>query len=181
MQFLKHLTTLFLCAAGISAIPSGYDTSSTPEEHKDIIAARTTPTGESELQFWNSQPGVPSGGLGLGQHLFQGTLPRDTSKDAKLPKILVEGMNAAKANHHYLIGVIVTEDKGPKSKSAAPRKARSVAWDVNIEGTDTMILAKSSTEWKRSRAPTVTYKYIGKAKSDTSPAINKIGMAVALS
>lgn len=88
-------------------------------------------------------------------------------------------MNAAGANHHYLIGVIVTEKTtGPKKNQVTTRDATSVvAWDIGVKANtaDTMVLARSSSTWKRTLAPKVTYKYIGKAKSATSPAINTIG------
>lgn len=180
MQLLKHLTALLLCAAGASALPSGYDTASTtPEEPTDSLAARDTPTLGTELQFWNSQPGAPSGGLGLGQYLFQGTLPRDKSGDAAYPELIVKGMNAAGANHHYLIGVIVADKTtGPKNKKVTTREASSVvAWDIAVKDADTMVLQKAASEWKRALATKVKYTYLGKAKSDTAPAISKIGTA----
>lgn len=183
MQLLKHLTTLLLCVTSACAFPAGYDdTVSVDLETRagTSSTASTAPKIGTELAWWNKQSGVPSSGLGLGLYLFQGTLPRDTSGDSKYSKLIVDGMNAAKANHHYLIGVIVTDKTtGPKGKQVTTRDVTSVvAWDIAVQaGTeDTMVIAKSSSAWKRTMAPTVTYKYYGKAKSDSSPAINTIGM-----
>ena len=117
----------------------------------------------------------------MGLHLFQGTLPRDKADDSKYSKLIVDGMNAARANHHYLIGVSVTDkESGPPKKRVTTRDATVVAWDISVKGgtEDTMVLSKASTAWARSRAPKVTYRYLKKAKSDKTPAINTIGKTI---
>lgn len=176
MQLLRHLTSLLLCAAGISAIPSGYAPSSQVEERETTLLERTDPTIGTELQFWNQQPGVPTGGLGLGLYLFQGTLPREKSKDSTYSKLIVEGMDAAKANHHYLIGVLVADTpSGPPKKQVITRDATVTAWDIAVSGADTMVLSKSATQWKRAQSPLVTYTYLKKAKSDKPSDISTKG------
>lgn len=175
MQLIQHLSTLLLCATGIWAIPSGYNT---PPQQIEERVGTTTATSETvidpELKYWNSVSGVPTGGLEKGLYLFQGTLPRDNSGDSSLPALIVEGMNAVNANHHYLISISVTEDTVTKTK-VTTRKAAVAAWDIAVEGTDTMVLSKSATNWKRAKAPTVTYKYLKKAKSDKTANISKKG------
>lgn len=181
MQLLKSLTAIILCVAGVSAIPSGYDTNSElqrREDHTSQLAKRVDPTIGAELKYYNAQSGVPAGGLTVGLHLFQGTLPRDKSGDSAQTALIVAGMDAAQANHHYLIGVTVSDtESGPPKKRVTTRDAKPVvAWDMSVTGTDkdTTVLSKSSIAWDRARAPKVTYRYIKKT-SKAAPAINTLG------
>lgn len=81
-------------------------------------------------------------------------------------------MDAAKTNHHYLIGVTVAD-----KDSGLPKKRVT---DIEVkEGTaDTMVLAKSSSKWSRTHsddAAKVTCVYPHKAKFDKTPDISTNG------
>lgn len=181
MQLLKYLNTLLLCALGTLALPTGHnaDSTLTAREGKAVNPVKPGADPAAELAYWNSQPGVPSVGMAVGLYIFEGVKPRDKSVDSTLPKLVVDGMNAAQANHHTLIGVIVSlQVSGPPKKRITTLGVSSVvAWDIAVQkDTDKMIAGRyAGSTWKRTLATKVQYKYVGKAKSGYAAAVNTIG------
>ncbi len=107
MQLFKPLFAL-LCAILATTSPiSTKDSASLALSERSEELTSTDPAQTDRYKAWNSQPGVPSGGLTEGVHVFEAREPRDASKDLGLPDIVADARNFLNANHYLLVAVMV--------------------------------------------------------------------------